>query len=191
MGKIAGFLTERLLVYNLIEESEQELYQYGIERLLSKLINYSVFFVVAFCIGKVIPTVLFLSFLFLLRGRTGGYHASTELRCFVSSLAIYVAMMEWGIPLLVQFPVGKWSAFGIAIVIIYMWAPVNHPNVDFSTEELAQYRLRARRVLVIESGLILLMQMMQIREEYIANAISAVMVCSILVGLAKITKQEV
>lgn len=190
MGKIAGFLTGRLLVYNLIEESEQEVYQYGLERLLGKLTSYSAFLVLAFCIGKIIPTVLFLSFLFLLRGRTGGYHASTELRCFVSSLAICAVVMQWGTLFLLQHPRLMWFAFVTAIVIILVWAPVNHPNVGFSKEELGQYRLRVRRVLVIEILLILLMLVGQVRGEYIVSAMSGVIVCSILVSFAKITKQE-
>lgn len=191
MGKIAGFLTGRLLAYSLIEESQQELYQYGLERLLSKLTSYSAFLVLALCIGKFIPTVLFLSFLFPLRGRTGGYHASTELRCFVSSMVIYISVMQVVVPFLMVHQAVLWIAFVVAVLIILIWAPVNHPNVDFSKKELQQYRLRARRVLVIEILLILLMLIGQIRGEYITSAMTGVIVCSILISLAKITKQEV
>lgn len=191
MGKIAEFLTGRLLAYSLIEESQQELYQYGLERLLSKLTSYSAFLVLALCIGKFIPTVLFLSFLFLLRGRTGGYHASTELCCFVSSMVTCILVMQVLVPYLMVHQAVLWVAFVVALLIILIWAPVNHPNVDFSKKELQQYRLRARRVLVIEVLLILLMLIGQVGAEYITSAMSGVIVCSVLISLAKITNKEV
>lgn len=191
MGKIAGFLTGQLLAYNLIEESEQELYEYGLERVLSKVISYSAFLVLALCIRQFIPTVLFLGFLLTLRGRTGGYHASTELRCFVSSMGICVLAVKVLIPFLVLHKGILGTLYVISVAIIFLWAPINHPNVDFSIQEIQQYRWRARKVLIQEMLLVILMWIVQVREEYSVSAMAGTIVCALLMCLAKLTKQEV
>lgn len=191
MKKVAIFLTEQLLEKDMIEKNQLEIYQYGLERLLRKLLNYTIMLLLAVSINMVFPSLLFLSFLLLLRGRTGGYHASTELRCFAGSVGIYLFAMKGMLPLLVWRREAMWLFFLAAIIIIYVLAPVNHPNLDFSTIEMIEYKKRARRVLGAEVLGIVVFTALGVAPDNIVSAVLGMVVCAFLLCIAKITKQEV
>lgn len=191
MGKLVGYLMEHLLRNEMIEESQREIYQYGLERLVNKTVSYVLLFLLAFGMHMILPSTLFFCFLFMLRGRTGGYHAATELRCFTGTVVIYVVCMKALLPLLQQQKEVLLVCFVISIVIIFLLAPVNHPNLGFSAEEMQYYKKRARLILGGEVVFIIIFVLAGVQAELIISAILGMVVCAFLLCIAKITKQEV
>ena len=59
----------------------KDIYKYGIEITLSSVLNIVLVFGASIIIGDIIAGVMFLLIFVLLSSFTGGYHASTYLRC--------------------------------------------------------------------------------------------------------------
>lgn len=191
MGNLVECLTKCLLKNGMIDQSQQEIYEYGLERLINKTVSYIVLFLIAIMLKMVVPSILFLYFFFALRGRTGGYHASTKLRCFAGTLMIYVICMKGLLPLLEQHIEVAIMCMLLSAIVIFLLAPVNHPNLDFSLEEMNFYKNRVRLVLLGELIIICIFCVIGARAEYIISAILGMIVCAFLLCIAKITKQEV
>ena len=93
MGKIAQYLTKKLIENGIIEAESQEIYTYGIELMLSSLL-------VTVCVGflgiifrRVILAVIYLVALAHLRHYAGGYHADSYKKCFILSCSLFVFSM--------------------------------------------------------------------------------------------------
>lgn len=191
VGSFSGYLVRRLQEQEMIEESQCELYQYGLECLLGKFLNCFIVFMCAIVINEVVSSTVFLIFFLILRGRTGGYHASTEVGCTCGTLLIYLIAIKVVIPLLEKDRCIAFLCLCIVSVVVWMWAPVNHPNVNFSKVEMRQYRNRARTVLVLELLMIGILRVLEVCTEYYFSAISGMLLCAFLIIFAKVKGQEV
>ena len=191
MKNVAGYLTKQLVKKKLIELSQQEYYHYGLELLVGKVVNFSALLLLAVSMKMIVPSVWFLGFFLILRGRTGGYHASTEMRCFIGTIGIYVITVRYVLPVLIE---RKWIVFlclGAVVFIILKWAPVNHPNIAFSKEEVSQYKKRARRVLNFELIIMIILWLFGVEADIYISAGLGMTACAFLVVIAKIIGQEV
>ena len=87
--KTGQFITEKLIKLGRVDPDDRELFEYGIFLVISQIIYALVCIIsgiVLRCVAE--SLVLFVSFNFA-RKYSGGFHASTELRCFIiSSLSI-------------------------------------------------------------------------------------------------------
>ena len=140
MGKIAGYLMEGLIKNQLVKETDREIYQYGLEKLVGKIISYTALFLLAVILRMILPSLFFLGFFFALRGRTGGYHASTETGCLIGTMVIYLAVMELFLPFFMRHGEAVIACVAFSVFSVIAFAPVNHPNLGFDREELAQYK---------------------------------------------------
>lgn len=73
----------------------------------------------------------------------------------------------------------------------FKWAPVNHPNIAFSKEEVSQYKKRARRVLNFELIIIIILWLFGVEADIYISAGLGMTACAFLVVIAKIIGQEV
>ena len=191
MGKIAGYLMEGLIKNQLVKETDREIYQYGLEKLVGKIISYTALFLLAVILRMILPSLFFLGFFFALRGRTGGYHASTETGCLIGTMVIYLAVMELFLPFFMRHGEAVIACVAFSVFSVIAFVPVNHPNLGFDREELAQYKKRSRIVLSGEIAVIGALTFLGVRHEYVISSILGMSVCAFLICLAKAVKQEV
>ena len=94
--------------------------------------------------GQVVESVLYLAAFTLMRSAAGGYHASSHWRCLTLSAVSMAAFL--GIELLV--PV-SWLNVVMPVLILYSvyligrFAPIDHPNNPFTTEERQRNRRKS------------------------------------------------
>lgn len=74
----------------LIDEKNSDVYQYGIQQLLTLILNLISFLIIGVLFQVVLPTLLFIFFYAVLRIYAGGYHASTPIRCYLFSNVIVI-----------------------------------------------------------------------------------------------------
>ena len=87
--KTSRHITDKLIRHGRVDSDDRELFEYGIFLVISQII-YSLVCIICGIVFKCIAEslVLYVSFNFA-RKYSGGFHASTELRCFIiSSLSI-------------------------------------------------------------------------------------------------------
>ena len=78
--KKAEYISEKLVEKNLVKNKDKDVYQYGIEVLISTAINIMLLLVIGIITKTVLLSICHFLILATIRTLTGGYHASTYLR---------------------------------------------------------------------------------------------------------------
>ena len=93
MKQLAHIVTDRLINAHIIEKEEAEIYDYGLQLLLTSGTTTIVILLIGIISQKLTLTLLFMLALVLLRRYAGGYHAQTYLHCFLISCSVYLGML--------------------------------------------------------------------------------------------------
>lgn len=92
MKYITVSITQKLLALNLITNSQLAVYNYGIEVLISSIINIFTILLCSLFFNTVWHGIIFLIVFVPLRTTLGGYHAKTRTKCFFISVLLYGAI---------------------------------------------------------------------------------------------------
>lgn len=83
------YLISLLINNKLIDEKDKDIYQYGVEIFLLKLMHYLLIIGISLYMKIVIESVIFLVIYNGIRGIIGGYHAKNKLICLLYTALIY------------------------------------------------------------------------------------------------------
>lgn len=191
MHTLAIKVAEYLIKNEVVKEEYQESYIYGLEIIMEKLATYSVLLVLALYFKLLIPSILFVAFFVVLRGYTGGFHANTYVGCFTGTIVMYLSCSQIIAPFLMKEKIIIFLSLAIAGMLIFLLAPINHPNLNMDSDEIKKCRRGIRFVLVFELMFIIGEIFGKVNEVYIVLPCLGIVMCAILLGFAKITKQEV
>ncbi|WP_312693504.1 accessory gene regulator ArgB-like protein [Caproiciproducens sp.] len=135
----------------LIAEKDEEIYLFGIETALLKLIHFSTMLIIGLCAGKLLETFVFIVSYSTLRVYAGGYHAKTRLRCYGISwlLILFVLLFTEFCPNQIAFVVSILVSLP-SYFIIFLLAPVDNINKPLDDTEIHHYKIKARIVLSVE-----------------------------------------
>ena len=128
-----------LLKKNIINRDLFEVYVYGTELFLSFLFTNIIIIIIGIIIEQVIPTLLHLLIFIIIRRFTGGYHASTYLKCKITMILIYALVI-----ILANYT--KINMFGFILLllygnfIIYIAAPVENPNKKLTDKQKVKFK---------------------------------------------------
>lgn len=90
MRRIVGYISRSMVKDGIILESEQDIYDFGIECLLLKLIHYISYITIAVMMQQVFDLFVMACAFYPIRVNAGGYHARTRIGCyFVSCLTVF------------------------------------------------------------------------------------------------------
>lgn len=126
--KLLVLLSEKLQ----IDDSESDLYELGIEVIISTAFTAVCILLIGGILDRLAEAFLFLACFITLRNYSGGYHAKTRIGCFATSIVSY--MVSEGIRNQISRISGhELSAVlgigGLAVaVILYFIAPLENPN---------------------------------------------------------------
>ncbi|MDD6207692.1 MAG: accessory gene regulator B family protein [Clostridiales bacterium] len=191
MHYIVERLTEEIILYGFLEKEKKEEYVYGLEVFAEKIVSYGILFVLALWMHMLMPSLLFLGFFFVIRTRTGGYHASSYQACLLSSIIILVMSMKVLLKWLLRYMCITYILLAGASLVIWFLSPVNHPNLNLDSEEVEGCRKSAREILLLECGGILIGHMMKLSMVYLASSAMGMIMCAVLIIMAKGLRQEV
>jgi accessory gene regulator B len=152
-------LTERItdiLVNNeIIIAENRNLYAYGLQQGLLMIFNIATILGIGIMLNMVWESIIFLLTFVPLRSNAGGYHAKTQLRCYLYSVAMITATLV-GIKIVPWTGVICLSLTVVAGTIIFFLAPVEAVNKPLGQVEKAVYKKRTRVSLVLFVFLVLL-----------------------------------
>lgn len=180
-------LTSEMISAGAIEEEDREVYQYTLEvfaamivSILSSVILFTVF-------GRLKEGLLFLVVFFPLRTYSGGYHASSHLKCYLLSMAIMLLVVFC----LRIIPNSAYFATSAPLVLlssvtIILLAPVEDRNRPLDEEEKVVYRRKSLKVLavVILAFLLLLILRMGLVCLIISMALAVTAISMIIAKLS-------
>ena len=139
--KAGQFITEKLIKLGRVDPDDRELFEYGIFLVISQMIYALVCIIsgiVLRCVAE--SLVLFVSFNFA-RKYSGGFHASTELRCFIiSSLSILCSVSLIKLFEIKDLRVPFIILFAAASAVIIILSPLDTDEKPLDENEKVRFR---------------------------------------------------
>ena len=188
--KIVMELVAQMEDRKIIEKSSRDYYEYVLVTLAEHIIGVGTMLIIGMLFKQFISTVIFLAFFLSLRKRTGGYHADKFWQCYLLTIITYIAIIQMA-PVLSQKKVIMYAILLFAVLVIEVIGTVNHPNIDMNKDELQENKKSARLLVLMETAIIVLLITLGINQLYVSYMSIAIILCSFLMCLAKIIKQEV
>ena len=183
-------LVNRMERENIIEKADREYYEYALITMTEHMIAVGSMLMVGMIFRQSVPTVIFLIFFLSLRKRTGGYHADKFWQCYLLTVITYIGVIQAAF-VLVEKPFMMYGILVWAVLVMEMIGTVNRPNMDMDQHELQETKKAARLLALIETGVIAVSAVLEINRLYVCFMSIAMILCSALMCLAKILKQEV
>lgn len=161
---------EFLIHQEAISQSEKELYCYGLELLLLSILELGSILLLAFLLGNFIETLLLLIAFCPLRLYAGGNHAKTRFGCYCLSISIYIffSIVLHFLPTMYHI-ISAIIMTVFSIITIYIFAPVNICNHQYSKNELLHYRKISTSIGLITVCIILIFIVFKAPSTYILS----------------------
>ena len=181
----ADFCAEKLIQHTNTPSSHKPVFRYGIELTISTLSSILSVLFLSLLLNATIETIVFLIAYMSLRIWSGGYHAKTYARCFLSTNLTYLAVYAISRILLTLESV--WPPlilFFAANTVIFVWAPVRNEHHPLSEERYHRNKRIARTLLLIYDFVFVLFSVFQHKLIFIFSvsgaAVAALMIIPIL-----------
>lgn len=145
---VPGKITASLVQAGVVPSEDKDLYEYGIRQGIILVINLATVVLIGLLMGMVWQSIIFLLAYNPIRSYAGGYHAGTQLTCYLLSIPMILAVLL-GIKLI------PWNGYLFSIVIIcagitvFLLAPVEDANKPLDQLEKKVYGKKARMSLAI------------------------------------------
>ena len=107
------------------------------------------------------------------------------------TIVTYMGVIQVAAVLSEKTSVAMYAVLVLAVLIIETIGTVNHPNIDLDKGELRESKRAARLLVLIEAAVIVTLAVLEINQLYVSYMSISIILCSSLMCLAKILKQEV
>ena len=190
MERIILYITNIMIEQDIIHSHEKEWCQYILEKWLLEICGYSLIILAGFINKCIIETLIFMITFLSMRKRTGGYHTERACTCMALSFMITCSLPA-GLKYIQQMSdISKFIILLFISLIIYLFAPINHPNMNMSVEEIKGNKILAYRNYLVFVFAILFSDVFGAHK--VSNSIIyGLILSSISILIAKILKQEV
>lgn len=181
VGKILSFVMKS----RSVDDEEKDLLAFGIEQGLFLLLNFITMIVIGIWCGMIWQIAVFTFSYLLLRSYVGGYHAKTQVQCYIISQAIVILFLflivcsrNWGV-----LSIGVLWLLATGVIVLV--SPVADKNKPLDDVEKRVYRRRALLLLTGWSVVTFVLRLLGLTEA--SNAVVlALALCGIMALLGKI-----
>ena len=135
----------------VIKSEDEEVYEYGLQLLLSTLFNGIIALVLAIISGTLWQCICYLAVFILIRKSAGGFHAKTHLRCcciLAVVLSLFIVFIKFVLTNIYTAITALAVVFSVAVILLF--APLEHENKPISDKD----KKRLRKISVIYAILI-------------------------------------
>lgn len=149
----------------IIEKIDEEVYEYGLQLLLSTVLNAVIALLFAIISGTVIPCLFYLSAFVVMRKSAGGFHAKTHFGC----CCILIAVLCCFIAFIKLVPTEIYAAVSIISLIIsaftiLLFAPLEHKNKPLNDKDKVRLRKVSIVYMIMISALVILFWVLNLRK---------------------------
>ncbi len=161
ISKLAKNIAHFFVIQKIIEESKEIIYAYGLELLISDVLNTIIVLLIALFSHTLLAVIVFIAVFMGLRRFVGGYHANSHLSCMFT-LTIVMLIFSYGICNISEYAKTCSISFVVsALTIIFCLAPVSHPNKPMSEEKSAKLKVESRFLAIILSLTVIVLLLFQ------------------------------
>lgn len=147
MVKWQAYILDKLIFYNVISDDEADIYRFGLECLVLKLLHCISYLCIAAGLKMVPELIVIACVLIPLRRNTGGYHAKSKIGCYFFSCC-YVAFTLLAYEVLAN-QIIWWGMLAVSNVIIFLMSPVDNENKRLDEKERDYYRRKSQFILIL------------------------------------------
>jgi accessory gene regulator B len=186
--RISVSLTTRMISAGVVKEEDRDVYQYSIEVVTALIVNIVSTFILFVVFGRLLECIIFFAVFSPLRTYSGGYHASTHLKCYLLSMAMMLivifclSIISESAYYMISAVLGLFST-----LTIFMFSPVEDKNRPLDEKEVKVYRKISLRVLAVE-GLALILLLISHMEFYALVVSLGLAVTAVSVIVAKLNQ---
>ena len=169
--KIANFMVKR----SIISDSDRNLYEFAYLSLIERLISWGTIIVLGTLFDCFLGSIIFTFSFVPLRIYAGGFHAKVYWKCFlISSITFLIVIVFFkNIYSHISTEIILFFLF-ISIIIIIKKAPISDPNGPLNKKEFQNYKLVTRKILLIETIMIIPTSIYNIHNVFPAFTIIAI-----------------
>ena len=185
-------IVNRMSFFDLVNEDEQEYYNYYLELILEKIIAMSTIFIMALCMDRVLETIIFIVAFSSIRKYTGGYHCNSFYGCYLLSMSVcFVCISPFFVDRLNVSKISLFIFTLLSIGVILAIGAVNHPNMNWDEVEQHNFKNNARSMAVLLGGIVISFCYLRIFQDYVFYIAEGIWVSALSMLVAKILSQEV
>ncbi len=187
LNKSADLLVSLLEKHYRLSDEERPVYVYGFELLISTLSSMTTVFCISLLINNPCYALFFFLFFFTLRLFTGGYHAKTYLRCFITTNLVFIStvlLTESALFLEIKgiFPI----PVIISTAIIWIFSPIKNENHPCSDETYIKNKTKARFLSVAYSLIFICIYSFTSFDDIAINSAWHLIMVSVMIIIEKI-----
>lgn len=151
--KILEFFTQtlirKLIQYQLISDQDVNLYSYGINLLLSYLLNIFTILLIGLLENKLIETIFFTAIFVFIRSYSGGLHFSKFIYCYIGTvivISLFIQLYKFSIPITILNTI-----FFLISFILFIINPMDNKNRKFDSIEKKVFSKKSKRNIILVS----------------------------------------
>lgn len=186
INNIALKLAQKLADDGSIQHDEIELYSYGYFVLISQLLFSVIVVINGLIFSCLLKSIIFYVAFRAIRKYAGGFHASSELKCeLTSTIAIIICICSIKLCELFDIKYILIISAAISFCIIFALCPLDTPEKPLSAEEYKSFRKLSIIILTVIMAIILCFFLLDINIVYAPMCISLIFE-AVLISLGKI-----
>lgn len=178
MDQVASKIVARMMMANLISEKDAEEYIYGVQILLEKIISYSIIFLLALILNRLLEVFLFVLSFSLIRKYSGGIHCKRFETCLIASAAVSISGIAL-FPLVENRILLYQGGLIMSIIIVIIIGAINNPNIDWSICEYRKAKRLSRLTVLLETSVLLLLMRLHIPLNYRFYISYGIVICAL------------
>ena len=188
---LSSKISSKFVEHKIITEDMVDIYKYGVEITISSIIGFILILIIGLIFKSLMQALIFYIIFIILRSFTGGYHASSYLKCnlifsIVASLVIFFnkAATE------VRFSTGIINILFLPALSVFIWlAPIENPNKLIEKKRRIYFKTRSVLAAVI---LYILSLILYINNHTFESAIivTTMFITAVMCMITKFQKEE-
>ena len=186
--KMSAFITDTLIEGKIIKMEERNLYLYCFGTLIEMTANIITTLIIGALLGKIVAALFFMLIFIPLRITAGGYHCETAGKCYLLSMAVYLAVIFTYdyVSIAPSYVCVLMCVIDFAAIIIL--SPVVSPNKPFTAKEKIKNRqISIALSLIYITAIIVMMNCKIVYTFVILESLTAAVV-SMIAGYIKYKK---
>lgn len=185
MKILVGKIVDCMYSNKIIERNMINVCEYGVELVLAGMANIITILLVSILSRSVLYGIIFLLILISTRVFTGGYHATTHIKCNVSMVCIYIISLlmlnikYYGYIMLLHIIVF------IGYIVIAIYSPLENSNKKLSEYQKKKYNKLSRIMYVTLLAIALIVNYKDQELSLYINIVLIIVVILLMVGKEK------
>lgn len=192
---ISEEISLRLVTYKIISIENRKYYTYGIELVLNNFIIFLSIVLIGVLTKKILISLIYVVTYCSIRNYVGGYHCKTHLKCYCTTISLYLLMLFLNYYLSNSRLIISYSLILIAIPVIYIFTPVDYGKDSITEDERQKYRIKSIILIAVSLFLFIMANVLHWTEVSFAIAwaifiVFSLMLLSLILNLSETRRKK-